>query len=198
VARHLLIVVALLAPLALLADGPEAPEVVAVRGWPAAGPPELAAGVVVAPGRVLTAAHTLAEARRVTVQRAGARVARVDRGLDLALLDAPGVGGEPARIAEGGASGEVSVLVLRDGELVSRRARVRRRITARLVDEAGAPRRPTLELATDVRSGDSGAPVVGADGRVAGIVYARSTRREGTAYAVWGPDVRALACDGRC
>ena len=62
-------------------------------------------------------------------------------------------------------------------------AQVRRRINARLVDQPGKPRRPSFELAATVASGDSGAPVVDADGEIVGIVYARSTRRGGTAYA---------------
>ena len=63
-------------------------------------------------------------------------------------------------------------------------ARLRRRINARLVDQPGKPRRPSFELAADIVSGDSGAPVVDSDGEIVGVVYARSTRRGGTAYAV--------------
>ena len=80
----------------------------------------------------------------------------------------------------GDANGDVRVLTT-DGVM---RADVRRRVSARLVDQPGRPRRPSLELAATVSAGDSGAPVVNADGEVVGVVYARSTRRGGTAYAV--------------
>jgi S1-C subfamily serine protease len=46
------------------------------------------------------------------------------------------------------------------------------------------PRRPALELTAPIRAGDSGAPLIGADGRVAGIVFSRSRDRAGMAYAV--------------
>jgi V8-like Glu-specific endopeptidase len=45
-------------------------------------------------------------------------------------------------------------------------------------------RRPALELRVDVGPGDSGAPVVTPDGRVGGVVFARSNVRDHTAYAV--------------
>jgi hypothetical protein len=61
-------------------------------------------------------------------------------------------------------------------------ARVRRAGSDRVA------RRPALELAARAGAGDSGAPVM-RDGRVAGIVFARSSRRPGIAYAV---DARAL------
>ena len=56
-----------------------------------------------------------------------------------------------------------------------------RRISARL---DGAGPRPALELRADVAAGDSGAPVVTAGGRLAGVVFARSQHRAGVAYAV--------------
>jgi S1-C subfamily serine protease len=46
--------------------------------------------------------------------------------------------------------------------------------------------RPALELAANIRVGDSGAPVVTPRGRVVGVVFARSDDRMGTAYAVDG------------
>ena len=71
------------------------------------------------------------------------------------------------------------------------RARARRRRPAEPFGGAsraarrppGRPRRPSLELAVDVAAGDSGAPVVDRDGRVVGVVYARSTPPR-PAYAV--------------
>ena len=127
---------------------------------------------------MLTVAHVLEGASRVEVQGRAATIVRSDPALDLALLRAPGVTGPAARF--GDANGDVRVLTT-DGVM---RADVRRRVSARLVDQPGRPRRPSLELAATVSAGDSGAPVVNADGEVVGVVYARSTRRGGTAYAV--------------
>jgi S1-C subfamily serine protease len=63
---------------------------------------------------------------------------------------------------------------------------VRRAIVAhiRTPDGQRIVRRPALELDAAVLPGDSGAPVLTPDGRVAGVVFARSNRRAHTAYAV--------------
>jgi S1-C subfamily serine protease len=53
-------------------------------------------------------------------------------------------------------------------------------------------RRPVLELRAAVRPGDSGAPLVGRDGTIAGVVFARSTERTGIAYAVDAAVLAAL------
>ncbi len=181
-------------------SGPDPPQVVAISVRPAAGPAEEATGVVLGPGRVLTVAHVLAAGGRVAVRGPDgavrpASVLRTDPGLDLAVLGVRGIGGDSPSVADAATSARI--LVTRDGAVRSLRATVRRRVTARLVDQAGRPRRPSLELAAAVRSGDSGAPVVSGDGRIVGIVYARSTRRAGTAYAVRGPGLRRLVC-GTC
>ena len=206
-------VVAALAPLALIAPA-ERPQVVTVYAWTGGERPERATGFVVAPGRVMTVAHVLDGAVRVEVRPApargggapgpgrppargggapgpgrvparggAARVVRTDRALDLAVLRVPGATGPRVRFGDHA----------RDLRLLAARAvpaQVRRRVDARLVDQPGRPRRPSLEMAATVLPGDSGAPVVGADGAIVGVVYARSTRRSATAYAIRGTEVR--------
>jgi S1-C subfamily serine protease len=177
---------AVLAPLAV-GSSAERPSVVAVRVWSAAGEVQHATGTIVAPGRVLTVDHVLGAGDRIEVLTAGgvrrrATVARRRADLDLAVLRVPGATGPPVRVS-GGAT-RLRVLVERDGAVEIRPAMLRRRILARLLDQPGRPRRPSLELAATVSAGDSGAPVLNHNGALVGIVYARSTRREGTAYAV--------------
>jgi hypothetical protein len=58
----------------------------------------------------------------------------------------------------------------------------------RIVDQPGHPRRAALELGAPIVPGGSGAPV----DDVAGIVFKRSTRRGGTAYAVRTDGVGAV------
>jgi hypothetical protein len=131
----------------------------------------------------VTVAHVLGgdDDRRVTGDEAGrgdavivdgrpATIARVDRGRDLAVLRVPGLRGERARFGGGG-----------DTSLLGRPAPVIRRVNAS-VD--GGPRRPALEIRAGVEIGDSGAPLVTATGRVAGVVFARSRTRPDVAYAV--------------
>ena len=134
-------------------------------------------------GRVVTVAHVL-RGRRVTVAGRTARVLRVDRRLDVAVLRA--AGGSGARTGAARAGERVTVRVLRQGEPRSLPATVRRVISARV----GGRVRPALELAAAVMPGDSGAPVLDEDGRVLGVVFAQASGDEALAYAL---DARALS-----
>lgn len=186
---------ALLSPLAVGA-APRQPVIVAIHVTPAAGgSPELATGVAAGPGRVVTVAHVLDVPGALSVVGPDgvarrATVARTDRRLDLAVLAVPGL--EAPRLQVGEPTAGARLLLRRDGRVDSRDSPVRRRILAHLVDEPGAPWRPALELAADVRRGDSGAPLVTPGGRLAGIVYARSDVRPRTVYAVRGTALAAL------
>jgi S1-C subfamily serine protease len=128
------------------------------------GRADQATGFVAGPGRVVTVAHVLDAPGDVLVDGRRATVVRRDERLDLALL-AVRVDGPRARF--GGTS-----------EAVVRRANAR-------VD-GSAWRRPVLELRTEVRRGDSGTPVLSADGRVVGVIFARSASRPSRAWAVDG------------
>lgn len=142
-----------------------------------------ALGFVAGDERVVTVAHVLRAdeivgasdeavpgAAEILVAGRPATVERVDGRLDLAVLRVGRLRGEPARFGGGD-----------DLRLLGRPAPVVRHIQAR-VD--GGPRRPALEVRAAVAAGESGAPLVTSTGRVAGVVFARSTRREQTAYAV--------------
>jgi hypothetical protein len=144
----------------------------------------IATGFTVSAGRVVTVAHLL-EGDTIAVRggdgaaRRGA-VLRRDDALDLALLAVPGLRPAPAFGRAG-----TRMLVRREGAIVAEPARVVRRISARVhaPGAAGVAPRPALELAAAVAAGDSGAPVL-VDGRLAGILFARSREYAGIAYAV--------------
>jgi S1-C subfamily serine protease len=148
---------------------------------------EVATAFALGPGRVVTVAHLLGTRLRGTKVRLNDRTARIlaiDERDDLALLAVPGLSAPRTRL--GDARGDVVVLVVRGDRVRALPARVRRPILARIRTPDGrrVVRRHALELRADVEPGDSGAPVVGPDGRVAGIVFAQSDVREHTAYAV--------------
>ena len=180
--------------------GPAAPAVVTVLVDRPSGVPERATGFVAAPGRIVTVAHVLDGGGAVAVQAPGdprrsARVVRVDRVDDLALLEARSApaGAAPAAglrtAAAGSDAGGPRVVTPRGARAVV----VRRQIRARVRDSAG-PRvyaRAALELAGAVTAGDSGAPVLD-DGELLGVVFARSRRDDGTAYAVDAAAVERL------
>ena len=159
----------LLAPILFVAP-PRGPAIVTV----AVGH-DRAYGFVAGDERVVTVAHVLGD--DVVVDGRPATVLRVDRGLDLAVLRVPGIRGERVRFGGG------------DLTLLGRPATVVRHIRAS-VD--GGPRRPALEIRAEVTAGDSGAPLVTAGGRVAGVVFARSRSRVGVAYAVDVANVNGL------
>jgi S1-C subfamily serine protease len=162
---------------ALFACGgaPERPAVVDVRVWSASGVAERATGTVIEDERVLTVEHVLAGAQRVEVDGRSATIVRRRPELDLAELHVDGVSGPPVRY--GDAQRDLRVLTPRGAQP----AVLNRRVNVHFVGVPG--RRPSLDLATTIVAGDSGAPVVDGSGRVVGVVYARSTRRE-AAYAV--------------
>jgi Trypsin-like peptidase domain len=203
-------------------------ERVAVTPLPVTAGSEIATGFAVGRDRVLTVAHVVDGAGHavdggvreggtgaIRVNGIRARVLRVDRRSDLALLALPeGAGaargstwaseavreraGTPPAVAEAGAGERVRLVPLRDGGSSPQSVRVRRAIVAH-VRAAGAARavtRPALELAAHVRAGDSGAPVESRSGALVGVVFAASSRRESTAYAVDASAVtRLLARD---
>jgi S1-C subfamily serine protease len=150
------------------------------------GPDEVATGFALGPDAAVTVAHVFEDRIPADATRLGdgrrAGVQFVDRANDVALLSIPGLHAPATRF--GTASGDVVVLVMRRDHVRALSAHIRRSISARIATLDGhVVRRPALELAADIAPGDSGAPVVTGDGRVAGVIFAQSNKRAHTAYA---------------
>jgi S1-C subfamily serine protease len=176
---------------------PPLTRVLAVAVMPPSGPEAAGSGFVVGPGRVVTVAHLMESPANIEVGSARgpsrrARLLRLDRRSDLALLAVPGLRGSSLQTAAAG--DKVRLLLLRDERAVTRPARVRRGIEAHVRAAPGArpQSRPALELATRIFAGDSGAPVVTAGGEVTGVLFARSRDHARTAYAVDAAALKAL------
>jgi len=165
------------------AGGAPAPLRVTVAG--AGLVPDQATGFAVGPARVVTVAHVLAGGGAVRVAGRPARVVRVDRRVDLAVLAVAGLRARAAADAGG-------VEVLRGGHPRALAAHVRRRVTATVRGPGSAVVRPALDLAAAVQPGDSGAPVTDGSGRLLGVVFARSDAGRPTAWAVDATAVRAF------
>jgi S1-C subfamily serine protease len=155
----------LIAVLALAADGRASapPRLFTIDG----GRTETATGFAIGGDEVMTVAHVLTGGP-VKVDGRPARIVDVDAAADLAILSLPGVHAAPMSTATVSQGDRTSV------------GRVRRAITARVDGQA----RDAIELEADVRPGQSGTPVLTRDGRLAGVIFARSERRPHTAYAV--------------
>jgi S1-C subfamily serine protease len=160
----------------------EPPEVVRVSVATGGLVPEVATGVAAGDGRVLTVAHALSGRHAVTAAGRPARVVRVDRRLDLALLEVPGLRAPALRF--GRDARRVALVVVRGRRPRMVSGSIRRHVLVRWRDQPGDPPRdrPGIELAASVEPGASGAPVIDGDGRLLGVLYARSG--DGTAWAV--------------
>jgi S1-C subfamily serine protease len=152
--------------------------------------PTQAVGTVVADGLVLTVAHAVAGEDDIVVSTGDGRdlaadVVAIDTERDAAILRVEHLGLDPLarRAAEGGE--RVQLLVIDDGRVLAHPAEVRRRIMIRTSDiyRDGEHLRPGLEVAGEVEAGDSGGGVVGEDGRLVGIVWARSREVDDRAWA---------------
>lgn len=149
-------------------------------------------GWVLTPGRIVTNAHVVAGADEVDVhgsdQTLRARVVIFDPRRDLAVLDVPGLlapalrlGGDVTR----GDSAAVPGFPL-DGPYRVVSARVRAELDARGLDIYGRERvvREIYSLATVVQPGNSGGPLLDTDGRVVGVIFAKSLEDDMTGYAL--------------
>lgn len=154
------------------------------------------AGVVVAPGLIVTVAHSVAGEDDVSIvlpdrSTLDARVAAIDTRADLAVLRVPGL-----RVASAplGASsdGPASFVSAPEGAPTGEAVDIVRSVTVRTSDiyREGTYERPGLELAdASVDPGDSGGGLF-QGGRLVGIVWAASRRTEGRA---WATEVDAYA-----
>jgi len=148
-------------------------------------------GVLVQPDLVLTSAHVLAGAAGIEVTRDGqsvpAEVVAFDPEMDLAYLKIGGLSALPLTVSndriEAGDDGVA--YVVRDGVVAELPVMVLRRVSIRTTDVylEGETLRPGFELDADIQGGDSGGAIV-IDGKVAGVVWARSRRFDGRSYAI--------------
>lgn len=154
-------------------------------------------GSVVGADLVVTVAHVVAGSDNVTVVDAGGRsrpavLVGLDPVSDLALLAVPGLDVSP--VPRGPlAAGDQGVFVIhdRDGVATTRPFTVVRRADLSMADihGDGSHIRPGFELDAAVEPGDSGAVLVGDDGRAGAVVFA-ANRQDGD--RAWATDLAAL------
>jgi S1-C subfamily serine protease len=150
---------------------------------------------------VVTNAHVVAGAREVELRthdgrRVPATVIVFDKDRDLALLQAPGHGLGVLELAVADVGDTGAVVGYPGGQDEARVAPVR---IDRWVNGLGRDiygRDPTSRslhfLAAELRSGDSGAPVIDLDGRAVGVVFAVSPDVPTAAYALTTDELSAV------
>jgi S1-C subfamily serine protease len=155
-------------------------------------------GFVAAPGLVVTNAHVIAGVSHPTVRdRSGAHPAIAiffDPDLDIAVLRVPGLNDRPLPLlttpAARGTQGSVLGYPL-GGPFDAEPAVVLAEITAvgRNIYGQGLTSRSVYEVESLVRPGNSGGPLVRADGTVVGVVFSRSVVRNDIGYALTSDSV---------
>lgn len=164
---------------------------------------EIATGLatIEQPDLVLTVAHALSGVGPVTVDGNQAVVLAIDTRSDLALLritdetDMAGPSVESLRnsLRSADSGDDVEVLLIKD-DLVTATDSVIERVAVirhtNKVDDT-VTERSGLVLDVELVGGDSGAPVIGADGRLLGIMYA-DAKDSPTSYAISAEEIQSL------
>ncbi|MEU2058907.1 MarP family serine protease [Streptomyces sp. NPDC013455] len=156
-------------------------------------------GFVYAPRRVMTNAHVVAGIDRPGVRVGGvgpsyaARVVLFDPGRDVAVLYVPDLRAPVLLFDPSAARGDSAVVAgyPQDGALDLQAATVgsRVRATGRDIYNDRSVTREIYAIRSTVRPGNSGGPLLTTDGRVFGVVFARSTSDDETGYALTAAEV---------
>ncbi|WP_329571700.1 MarP family serine protease [Streptomyces sp. NBC_01361] len=152
-------------------------------------------GFVFADRRVMTNAHVVGGVDEPNVQIGGegrmyaAKVVLYDWKRDIAVLDVPTLKAPPLQFTSTDAERGAGAIVAgfpENGAYDVRPARVRGRITANGPDiyHRGTVRRDVYSLYATVRQGNSGGPLLTPEGKVYGVVFAKSLDSAQTGYAL--------------
>jgi S1-C subfamily serine protease len=152
-------------------------------------------GFAIGPSHFVTNAHVVAGATRVQlsfdgrIDRYNGEVVHYDPDLDVALVYAPTLGLTPLTLADAPPSRGDSAAAL--GYTGGGRLRVVPASVSRSMDALGRDiygqttvSRPIVELHADVAPGDSGGPVMLADGTVGGVTFSESRDTRAIGYAL--------------
>ncbi|MEV7418701.1 MarP family serine protease [Streptomyces sp. NPDC089919] len=164
-------------------------------------------GFVFADGKVMTNAHVVGGVAEPTVQIGGegrlyeGKVVLYDWRRDIAVLDVPKLRAPALEFAGADAksgSGAIVAGFPENGSYDVRAARVRGRINANGPDiyHRGTVRRDVYSLYATVRQGNSGGPLLTPDGKVYGVVFAKSLDDPNTGYALTADEIQDDITDG--
>ncbi len=163
-------------------------------------------GFVYAPDRVMTNAHVVAGVGRPQVEVAGeqrdATVVLYDPDRDVAVLRVPDLGVRPLAFATEEVDTNDDAIVLgypEDGPFFAGAARVRDRMEIRGPDiyDDRTVTRQVYSIYADVRSGNSGGPLIAPDGTVLGVIFAAAVDQQQTGFALTVEEVARAARSGR-
>ncbi|MBO0856317.1 MAG: MarP family serine protease [Nocardia sp.] len=150
-------------------------------------------GFVVAPQRIMTNAHVVAGTSTVQVDsaqgRLNANVVLFDPAKDVAVLAVPGLNAPVVRLAQAPAKSGQNAIVLGypgGGPYTASAARVRETLdlTGPDIYKNSTVEREVYTVRGQVRAGNSGGPLVDANGAVLGLVFGAAVTDDDTGYVL--------------
>jgi S1-C subfamily serine protease len=166
------------------------------------GQNQTGSGFVVSPGRVITNAHVVAGVSEPVVEVPGGgalpgRVVHFDPRLDLAVLAVEGLDREPLPLGEELPNGATAAFAgyPAGGPYRIQPASVQGLSKVLVQNIYGTDPEPlqVYSLAANVQQGNSGGPLLDLQGRVAGVVFAKSTTEAPVGYALSLAELRPIA-----
>ena len=163
-------------------------------------------GFVYAPDRVMTNAHVVAGVSRPQVEVDGeqraATVVLYDSARDVAVLRVPALGRRSLPFAAREADTDDDAIVVgypQNGPFFVAPARVRDRLQIRGPDiyDDRTVTREVYSIYGDVRSGNSGGPLLAPDGSVYGVIFAAAIDQQQTGFVLTASEVAEDAREGR-
>jgi S1-C subfamily serine protease len=168
-------------------------------------------GFVYAPDRVMTNAHVVAgvQGRSQVLTFSGrelkGRVVLYDPRKDIAVLDVPGLGANvatPLKFDQSARSGDPAIVAgyPKDQSFTSNAARVRAKQIAKGADiyRSSTPvKREIYSIRGLVEPGNSGGPLISANGTVYGVIFAAALDDKQTGYALTAQEVSPDAQEGQ-
>ena len=171
-----------------------------VGSAPSCGKDIEGSGFVFAPGKVMTNAHVVGGTQQVVVKQPSgkaytATVVLFDPQRDVAVLDVPSLHATPLPFTYDGKSGDDAIVIgyPQNGPYTPVAARIRQEITATGANiyNSGNVRRDVYSLYATVLQGNSGGPLLSPDGKVYGVVFAKSLEDQHTGYALTAEEVKS-------
>jgi S1-C subfamily serine protease len=157
-------------------------------------------GFVIGDGLVMTNAHVIAGVSNPRVRINGAsndaigKVVYFDPEKDVAIIQVPRLTAKALEVREVAGRGDDAVVAgfPENGPFTLGAARIKGEITAIGWDiySKERVRRDVYAVAAEVRPGNSGGPLLAADGQLVGMIFARSTTDEETGYALTMKEIR--------
>ena len=175
-----------------------------IRGANSCGRGVEGTGFLIAPGYLMTNAHVVAGVNRPNVsvgsQEESGKVVLYDAGVDIAVVAFDSGTTKPLALSKTAKPGDgVAILGYpEDGpyDVEAGRIRSQQRLRSPNIYGTGTVIRDVYSLRGLIRPGNSGGPIVDADGKVAGVIFAASVTDQSTGYALTASQVAPLVEQG--